>query len=89
MPGEDDRTHITPAELADKWGVTVSTVLVWINTGQLRAINVVTTVGLKRRWRIALKDLAEFEECRASRPASPRPERRPRRSLPDVPNYFR
>ena len=59
--------RLTPAELAKALRVDVHSVLAWIKTGQLRAVNVGS--GRKRpRWRIDPADVAVFEAARTAQP---------------------
>lgn len=69
-----------------RYGVTEGTVLGWIRSGQIKALNVGRTPGAKRpRWRITQGAVDAFE---ASRTATP-PEPRARRSKPaDVVNFY-
>lgn len=75
-----DRTKIRPPELARQWGVGVHTVLDWIRSGQLRAIDVSRAPGVCRpRYLIDRSDLAAFEQRRLAGPPPkvPRPPRDP------------
>lgn len=66
----------TPADLSERYAVTVHTVLGWIHDGSLRAINVGRKPGAKKpRWRITLEAIEQFESLRASAP-TPRKSRR-------------
>jgi len=80
----NDRTHITPPELARQRGIGTDKVLALIRSGELRAINM--SLGRQRpRYLIALSDLADFDRRRAVVP--PPPEPAPRRRRPEVPSY--
>jgi excisionase family DNA binding protein len=62
--------RLTPPELARILRVDDHTVLDWIKTGQLRAVNVGS--GKKRpRWRIDPADVAVFEAARTAQPQIP------------------
>jgi excisionase family DNA binding protein len=61
------------------FGVTDHTVLSWIRTGELRAINVGRRPGAKKpRWRITQAALEAFELARTPTPPAPRARRRKR-----------
>jgi excisionase family DNA binding protein len=62
--------RLTPPELACILRVDVHTVLDWIRSGQLRAVNVGS--GRKRpRWRIDPADVTVFEASRTAQPQVP------------------
>jgi hypothetical protein len=68
-----------PKAVAQRYGVTVQSVLWWIHAGELRAINVGRVPGAKRaRWKISEEALAAFEERRAKTPPPPRTSRKRR-----------
>jgi excisionase family DNA binding protein len=55
----------TVRELCERYGVTVTTVLWWINRGELAAINVGRRPGARKpRWRITKEALDAFEVLR-------------------------
>ena len=58
----------TPLQVATRLGVGRQKVMTWIASGQLRAVNVASTVavGKRARWRIDEQDLLTFEGARAS-----------------------
>jgi excisionase family DNA binding protein len=60
---------VTPAAVADRYGVGVDKVLRWIAAGELRALNVAASPEGRPRWRIDLADLAAFEERREAKRA--------------------
>ena len=62
----------TPPQVADVLGVGHDKILVWIHSGELRAIDVSTTRGQRPRWRISRIDLEDFLKRRAAIPRSPR-----------------
>jgi excisionase family DNA binding protein len=69
----------TVEDLTNRYGVTVHTVLSWIHSGELKAVNVGRTpAGKKPRWRITEQALAEFEALRTPTPPIPRAKRRKR-----------
>jgi fermentation-respiration switch protein FrsA (DUF1100 family) len=63
----------TIADLVNRYGVTEHTVLGWIRSGELKALNVGRTPGAKKpRWRITDQALTEFEALRTPSPTFPR-----------------
>jgi hypothetical protein len=69
----------TVQDLQRRYNVTVHTVLGWIRSGQLRAVNVGRRLGAKKpRWRIPVKALEAFEMLRTPCPPPPRARRRKR-----------
>ena len=59
---------LTPQQYACKLGVCVPSVLNWISTGQLRALDVSAKSGTGRpTWRIPADAICEFELRRSAR----------------------
>ena len=77
---------LRPREIAQRLGVKMDSVLTWIHSAELRAVNVAARQGKKPRWRILESDLAAFLASRAVQPPAP-PVRR-RRKDPLVTSYF-
>jgi excisionase family DNA binding protein len=74
-------------EVKDRYGVSENTVLSWIKSGQLQAINVGRTPAGKRpRWRITQQALEEFELARSS--SSPTNRIR-RKKVPDIIEFIK
>jgi excisionase family DNA binding protein len=74
-------------EVAEHYGVTAGTVLAWLRSGELRAINVGRRVGARKpRWRITPEALAAFERRRTPSP-TPAPTRRRKRAADHVMFY--
>ena len=74
-----ERAALTVKELCDRYGVSEHTVLGWIRSGQLRAINVGRSPGSKKpRWRITAEALEAFELVRTHNPPPPSTKRRKR-----------
>jgi len=67
---------ITPPKLARLWGISPDKILVWIRSGELRAIDASTSRTQRPRYLIDLDDLADFEARRAETPS---PKSKPRR----------
>lgn len=65
----EPRTAFAVKAVADRYGVAEHTVLGWIKTGELRAVNVGTAPGKKKpRWRITQVALEAFEAARTAVP---------------------
>jgi excisionase family DNA binding protein len=72
---------LSPDDVARQYGVTVPTVLAWIHSGELRALNVSRNAASKKpRWRVTLAALERFEQVRTATP-QPQPSRRRRQSV--------
>lgn len=79
MSNSVDRTKLTPPTVAKQWGVSADTVVGWIRSGQLKAIDVSSRPGVGRpRFRIDQADLIAFENSRAVHAPPLRPVRRRR-----------
>jgi len=66
-------------DVCERYGVGEHTVLGWIRSGELRAVNVGRRVGGKKpRWRITQEALEAFETARTHTPPLPRAKRRKR-----------
>jgi len=77
----------TVRDISERYGVGDHTVLGWIRSGELRAINVGRTpAGKKPRWRVTTEALAAFEACRMSS-LPPAPVRRRRRASHIIQRY--
>jgi excisionase family DNA binding protein len=69
----------TIKQVAEHFGVSPHTVLAWIRSGELLAINVGRSPNkLKPRWRVSSEALADWEFSRSATPAMPRVSRRKR-----------
>ena len=80
---------LTVADLCDKFGVTEHTVLTWIRSGEMSAVNVGRHPGAgKPRWRISPEAVAAFELSRESGGTpTPQPKRR-RKADPEVIKFY-
>ncbi len=77
----------TIKDIVARYTVTERTVLVWIRSGDLKAINVGRSLAKKKpRWRITERALNDFELLRASQ--TPIPPRRRRKKDPNVTQYY-
>lgn len=72
----EGRTHFRVSEIAAARDVKTDTVLAWIASGQLTAVNVAMQANGRPRWRIAATALEAFDRSRSSQPT---PKARPRR----------
>jgi excisionase family DNA binding protein len=64
-------------DLTQRYGVSEHTVLGWIGSGELRAVNVGRRPGAKKpRWRVTQEALEAFEQLRTPTPPLPRVRRR-------------
>ena len=78
---------LTPPEIAERFRISADKVRGWIESGQLRAVNVSTNPGRGRpRWRVSPMDLIAFENSRTVSPPTKTPRRR--RKPVDVIEYF-
>lgn len=64
-------------DVADRYDVSEHTVLTWIRSGELRAVNVGRRPGARKpRWRIFQEALGAFETIRSATPPPPKVSRR-------------
>jgi transposase len=77
---------LSPNQVARRMSVGIHTVLAWIASGELRAVNTARKPNGRPRWKITPAALAAFEAARTGTPV-PRPTRRPRR-LKTYTDYF-
>ena len=64
-------------DVASRYGVTIRTVMNWVRSGELRAMNMGRTITSKKpRWRIREADLKAFEILRISVTPAPKNRRR-------------
>src|SRR5207244_1813409 len=83
MKKKKNKRALTPSDVSRLLQVNVHQVLAWINSGELRAMNVAKTrndtrTNKRPRWRIKPDAIADFERSRMNLPM-PAPARRPRR----------
>ena len=72
---------LTVRDLCDRYGVGEHTILGWISSGELRAINCGRRAGAKKpRWRITAESLVAFELLRTHNPPPPQTRRRKRQA---------
>jgi hypothetical protein len=66
-------------DVCERYVVGEHTVLEWIRSGELKAVNVSRRPGSKKpRWRIIQEALAAFEQLRTPNPPAPKTARRRR-----------
>jgi len=75
------KQHYTLAEIAERWGVSHSTVLSLVYGGDLRAIDISTNPKGKSRYIVPADSLADFEASRTTAPPE-KPETRKRVHVP-------
>ncbi|MFN0199332.1 MAG: helix-turn-helix domain-containing protein, partial [Planctomycetaceae bacterium] len=78
-------TYLTPPAIAQRLGVSPETVIGWIRSGELEAINVAQRGKSRPRYRVSPQSLADWE-LRRSVVTSVSPIRRPRRD-PAIKSY--
>jgi transposase len=70
------RRSLLVRDVCERYGVSEQTVLGWIHSGQLKALNVSRKLGARKpRWRISEEALAAFEVARTPTPPPPRARR--------------
>jgi excisionase family DNA binding protein len=79
---------LTPPEVARRYGVSHDKVLSWIRSGELRAVNITTTLGGRPRYVIDEVDLAAFEARRAVGTTVPANGKRRKRIAEGVIEFF-
>lgn len=76
-----------PKDIAERFNVSVETVLTWIRTGELRASNIAARQAHRPRWVILESAVDDFIELREYRPI-PTTSRRRKRGRRDIPQHF-
>lgn len=79
--------YSTPPKVARRYCVAPETVLAWIRSGELHAIDVARRGCRRPRYRISEADLVEFEASRAVQPPA-QPVRRRRSALAGIKQYY-
>ncbi len=70
----------TVRDICNQYGVHEQTVLAWIHSGELKAVNVGVAPGKKKpRWRVTQSALNAFEALRTPTPPAPKTRRRKRK----------
>jgi hypothetical protein len=78
---------LTPPQLAAQMGIDPGKVLLWIQRGDLAAVNCASLPTGRPRWRISAEALQDFERRRSARP-TPRQPRRRRRAMAESGDFF-
>jgi len=79
---------LTVRDLCERFGVSEHTVLSWVHSGQLAAINVGRDPGSKKpRWRFLVAAVTAFELARTATPPPPRTRRKKRQA--DVIEFYK
>lgn len=76
-------------DIRERYAVGEHTVLGWIKSGQLQAINVGRAAGGKPKWRITEEAVKAFELLRSSEAPAPKPVRRTRKRSADQVVFFK
>ncbi len=76
-------------DLQDRYGVGEHTVLAWIARGELKAINVARTQGVRPKWRITQSALDGFEALRETSPKPEQPARKRGKPTSHVVEFFK
>ncbi len=77
----NERTKLTPPQIARMWGVSVDKIHVWVRSGELAAINAATHREGRPRYLVSVNDRQAFERRRAvGRPPSSDRRKRRRRT---------
>ena len=79
----------TVTDLMHRFGVSQHTVLAWIDSGELKAVDVSRKRGGKPRWRITQEALELFEQSRTKTPAPPPSPRRRKKTDPEVMEFIK
>jgi len=83
------KTHLTVPEIAAQWRCNVDKVRRFIETGELRGINIAQSLNTRPRYRVKVEDVAAFEDRRAAASVTaPKVSRVRRASARDVPSVF-
>jgi transposase len=81
---------LSPKQVAQRYGVGVHSVLGWIRSGELEAVNVGRSLGKKKpRWKVLPEHLAAFELRRLSSPPPPRTRRRKQTTASGVSEFYK
>jgi excisionase family DNA binding protein len=75
-------------QVAERFGVSIKTVLLWIKSGELRAVNCSRSLASKKpRYRVSQESLTEFELLRQA-PTASTTRRRKRKQPNDVIQFY-
>lgn len=90
IPPDSSAEFVTPPQLAKRLGISEDKVYAWIDSGQLRAVNLAEHPHSERaRWRISQEAIEEFLASRENKPPAPEPPKpRRRRRAVSGKQYF-
>ncbi len=78
---------LKPSQIAKQLAVSVDTVLRWIRSGELKAIDCSRQCDGKPRWRVTASEFEDFQ-IRRSTVKNSKPSRRPRKRESDVIEFY-
>ncbi len=76
--------HLTPPDIAAKYGVATAKVIGWIRLGELKALNLANRTCRRPRYSVTPDALEQFEQSRLVIPES----KRRRKANPATKDYF-
>lgn len=82
----NQRSTLTPPQIARRYGISDEKVLTWIRNGELRAINIAAKSDGRPRYAVHESDLLEFERRREVVPPPKSPKRRKKKM--DIIEFF-
>ena len=80
----EERTHITPGMLAEARGLRHHTILAWIASGELEAVDHRAPGSNRPAWKISLAAIDSFDRRRSNTRPAPRAKRR---TIPQIEQY--
>jgi hypothetical protein len=87
MPDEHSR-GLSVADLARRWRKGEDQIRGWIKSGELRALNVASTLSGKPRYVVTPEALAAFEQRRLAATPLPPPKHKKRIKRSDIIDYY-
>ncbi|MEM1098582.1 MAG: hypothetical protein AAGH92_07325, partial [Planctomycetota bacterium] len=82
MKADIEITHITPNTLAAERRIRVHTILKWIDSGELEAVDHRSPGTSRPAWKISREAIARFDSRRSNTPTPPPATRRKRKAQP-------
>lgn len=76
-------------DLEERYGVGEHTILGWVKSGAITAINVARKPGTRPKWRFTQEAIAQFELARESGGAPTPKAKRKRRADPEVIEFYK
>ena len=71
-------THLSPKEITETVGISMTIVLGWISSGKLKAANISSNPG-RPRWRVRISDLDDFLDSLSAQPEAKKSTGKPRK----------